>query len=193
MILSIFESPIGVTNDMIGGGLPPAPILAVYKSMGIMDKEEVTFLDFEKEYMDAFELPTPEQMDAFNAIQQKVDGLPKIYVLLHTLMPAYGRLISLNLKNIAVLRTAYTALAVQRYRLTNNKLPDSLDNLVPDYLDSVPVDPFDGQKIRYKQLEKGFIVYSIGIDKTDNGGKELPRDNKNKNDLETDITFIIEK
>lgn len=192
-ILSAFDAPPSVTSNLIGGGLPPVPLLAVYKALGIMHKEEVIFLDLEKEYLDAFELPTSRQIEAFNIIQAKVEALPKFNVLLHTLMPAYSRVISLNLKNTAQLRSARTALAVQKYRLMNNKLPDSLDNLVPDYVESVPLDPFDGQKIRYKKLEKGFVIYSIGEDKTDNGGKESSKDSKKKNDLDSDITFIIEK
>ena len=79
------------------------------------------------------------------------------------------------------------------YRLKNKTLPDSLDNLVPDYLESIPLDPFDGKVIRIKKLDKGFVVYSIGEDRIDDGGKEQSKNNKNKNDSSYDITFIIER
>lgn len=191
--LSVFENPMSISNNVIGGGLPATPLLGIYKALGIMDKEAVIFLDLEKEYIDAFELPAYKQIVAFEAIQVKVDALPRVYLFLHNLMPAYSRVIVLNIRNIAHLRTAQTALAVQRYRLNNGRLPDSLDKLVPDYLKSVPLDPFDGKEIRYKKLERGFVIYSIGEDMKDDGGKEQPKDKKQGAGNNWDITFIIEK
>ena len=64
------------------------------------------------------------------------------------------------------------ALAVQRYRLAADTLPDKLADLVPAYLEAVPKDPFDGNDLRYKKLEPGFVVYSVGEDLSDDGGKE---------------------
>jgi len=43
---------------------------------------------------------------------------------------------------------------------------------VPHYLPEVPQDPFDGRQLRYRRLEPGFLVYSIGPDETDDGGKQ---------------------
>jgi hypothetical protein len=36
----------------------------------------------------------------------------------------------------------------------------------------VPTDPFNDQPLRYRKLTKGYIVYSLGPDFTDDGGKE---------------------
>jgi hypothetical protein len=190
--LSIFANPLSVSNGM-PGSLPVGPLLEAYKALGIMDKEAVIFLDTEKAYMDAFELPAHKQIDAFNAIQAKVMDLPRIYIFLHSLMPAYSSVIALNIRNIAYLRVTQAALAVQRYRLKNNKLPDSLDSLVPDYFETVPLDPYDGKKIRYKKIDPGFMVYSIGENRIDDGGKEQPKDKKQGTGKNWDITFIIEK
>jgi len=41
---------------------------------------------------------------------------------------------------------------------------------VPDYLDAVPTDPFDGEPLRYRQFAGGYKVYSIGRDLVDDGG-----------------------
>ena len=45
----------------------------------------------------------------------------------------------------------------------------SLDALVPDYLVKVPVDPFDGQPLCLRRLEKGIVIYSVGADGQGNG------------------------
>ncbi|UCE46244.1 MAG: hypothetical protein JSW47_11535, partial [Phycisphaerales bacterium] len=86
------------------------------------------------------------------------------------------------------------ALAIQRYRLATARLPGRLADLVPAYLDAVPRDPFDGNELRYKKLDPGFVVYSIGDDLSDDGGKEKPsktmRDGKA---VKWDVTFIVER
>jgi hypothetical protein len=107
-------------------------------------------------------------------------------------MPALARIITIDTRNIAQLLTARVALAIERYRLAAEKLPDSLAELVPAYLDAVPTDPFDGNDLRYKKLDTGFIVYSIGEDLIDDSGKERPT-GKKKKDETWDVTFIVER
>ena len=53
------------------------------------------------------------------------------------------------LEVIASLRCAATACAVERYRLKRGKLPKDLNALVPEFMDKVPIDPFDGKALRY--------------------------------------------
>jgi len=81
-----------------------------------------------------------------------------------------------------------------RYRLATGNLPDTLADLVPTYLDAVPEDPFDGRTLRYEKLETGFVVYSVGEDKRDDGGTErLPTGKRTKAPSSWDITFIVER
>jgi hypothetical protein len=63
------------------------------------------------------------------------------------------------------------AVAIERYRLRRGAWPDSLAALVPDLLPTVPLDPFDGQPLRYRRLADGVVIYSIGPDSADDGGK----------------------
>jgi len=63
---------------------------------------------------------------------------------------------------------------------------------VPAYLEAVPKDPFDDKELRYKKLETGFVVYSIGEDGNDDGGKERPR-KKPRPSGPVDVTFIIQR
>ena len=70
----------------------------------------------------------------------------------------------------AVLRSAIAALAVERYRLEHERWPHSLSALVPQYLRQAPVDPHDGESLRYRRLDHGVVIYSVGPDQQDNGG-----------------------
>ena len=103
-------------------------------------------------------------------------------------MPHLSMAVTIELRSIAGLRAARIGLAVERYRLAAGKLPDNLTELVPVYLESNPKDPFDGNQMRYRKLETGFVVYSICEDLSDDGGKEKTRESKN-----WDVTFIVER
>ena len=67
-------------------------------------------------------------------------------------------------------RALMTKLAVLAYRHERGTLPADLAALVPDYLDSVPEDPFTGQALKYRRSPGGFVVYSVGEDEKDDGG-----------------------
>ena len=49
-------------------------------------------------------------------------------------------------------RLALVALALERFRLATGGLPATLEPLVPNYLESVPMDPFEGNPIHYQAL-----------------------------------------
>jgi hypothetical protein len=62
-------------------------------------------------------------------------------------------------------------LAIRLYREDTGKLPSRLAELVPAYLPAVPLDPYDKQPLRYRVEGDRFVLYSIGSDGTDNGGR----------------------
>lgn len=61
-------------------------------------------------------------------------------------------------------------LACKCYKENRGKLPDRLEDLVPEYIENVPQDPFDGETLRYSAAKK--IIYSVGEDLKDSGGSE---------------------
>jgi hypothetical protein len=63
-----------------------------------------------------------------------------------------------------------TVVAVERHRVATGELPTSLEAISTEYLNPSPVDPFDGQPIRYVNTDVGYRVYSIGQNEVDDGG-----------------------
>jgi hypothetical protein len=68
-------------------------------------------------------------------------------------------------------------LALEEHRLDHGAHPETLDALVPRYLDAVPIDPLTGEQFRYiRSIEgdaaptTGYTLYSIGSDMNDDGG-----------------------
>ena len=109
------------------------------------------------------------------------------------LLPALGSAIIKEAKGLAQVYSAQTALAVERFRLAHGTLPERLDALVPQFVSAVPADPFDGQPLRYHRFERGYVIYSVGEDGEDNGGRERPADAKSSDKTPYDITFTVER
>jgi hypothetical protein len=105
-------------------------------------------------------------------------------------LPTYG-VFRNSAEGSARLGTARIALAIERYRLAQGGLPDSLGDLIPTSLDAVPTDPFDGQPLRYKKLANGYVVYSVGENGKDDGGDETISERTNWKPK--DITFTVER
>lgn len=82
-----------------------------------------------------------------------------------------------------------TGLAVERYRLAHDKLPESLSLLVPEFLDEVPQDYYgeEGETLKYRSEEDGYVLYSVGRDGKDDKGLKVAPDQRRLDD----ITFTV--
>lgn len=63
------------------------------------------------------------------------------------------------------------AIALELYRRHAGHYPTALDAMVPSFLPSVPPDRFDGKPLRYRRVHGRPVVYSIGSDGEDDGGR----------------------
>jgi hypothetical protein len=99
--------------------------------------------------------------------------------------PREGELGKLALSQSGVQEVA-VACALERYRLAHNRLPDTLNSLVPQFLASVPRDVIDGQLLRYRRTAADqFVLYSIGWNERDDGGQiAWKKDEPRKQDIE---------
>lgn len=59
----------------------------------------------------------------------------------------------------------------------------------PETAKNLPLDPFDGKPLRYKREGKGFVLYSVGYDLKDNGGRE--KANMAAEEYEVDVLFKV--
>ncbi|MDX2081734.1 MAG: hypothetical protein SFU53_13200 [Terrimicrobiaceae bacterium] len=66
---------------------------------------------------------------------------------------------------------ARTACAIQQFALARRRLPTALDELVPDFLESVPTDPMDGNPLRYRADGGTYRLWSIGWNEVDENGE----------------------
>ena len=62
-------------------------------------------------------------------------------------------------------------IALEVYRRQRGTYPDSLDALVPQFLPKVPADRITGEPIRYRIVDGRPLIYSVGADRKDDGGR----------------------
>ncbi len=91
-------------------------------------------------------------------------GAPWYLFVSRQLLPNLENAIRRGDMNAARLVLAGAALALRRYRLDHGEYPESLNALVPVYLDSVPKDPFTGEPPEYRREGSGFVLRSAGED-----------------------------
>ncbi|MBC8235640.1 hypothetical protein H8E77_39340 [bacterium] len=53
----------------------------------------------------------------------------------------------------------------------NKGKKSQLNELVPEIVPKLPLDPFIGKDFVYRREEEGFIIYSLGENAEDDGGK----------------------
>ncbi|MCH5372916.1 MAG: hypothetical protein JJ992_02980 [Planctomycetes bacterium] len=69
-------------------------------------------------------------------------------------------------------RALIVVLAGQAFRRDHGQFPKTLDELVPAYLEEVPLDNFDGKPLKYRFNPDGPVVYSVYKNLSDDGGQE---------------------
>jgi hypothetical protein len=154
----------------------------IQKASGIWDRERLMFLQFAGESIRATRLSIPQRMKVVHRLAQLTDekhdtdsevvhfinGHSIGMLLLPSVTASHNTVVEIH----AHLVTTKAALGIQRYRADHDgELPRTLSQLVPQYLATVPSDPFDGKSIRYEPVGTGFVIYSIGADGEDNGGR----------------------
>jgi hypothetical protein len=102
---------------------------------------------------------------------------PGGHALARLLLPSFENGMKTHYRCMAETRMAATALAIKWYQADHHgRAPQSLEELVPKYLPSVPADPFAtrGTPLRFLPPARGLAVYSVGENMKDDGGSDAP-------------------
>lgn len=88
-------------------------------------------------------------------------------------------------------------LLIEAHRARHGAAPGSLDDLVPEYLDAVPIDPASGEGYGYRLLTddphgRTYLLYSFGVDGEDNGGHEEPMKSWN-HPADVGVDYVINR
>lgn len=93
-------------------------------------------------------------------------------VIFDMMQPAYDAYFERKCRCVLYARSIRLLLALKAYERDKGELPQALDQLVPQYIDAAPIDPYDGEPLRYSAERR--LFYSVGRDGEDSGGTIAP-------------------
>jgi hypothetical protein len=96
--------------------------------------------------------------------------------LIGLLMPAARKVQSAHDRFEQEQRNLRVAFALAAFRGDNGRYPAKLDELAARYLAAVPNDLFSGKALVYRPTEKGYLLYSVGVNGKDDGGRSAEDD-----------------
>jgi hypothetical protein len=179
---------------MSGSTLPPA-FDAMHPSLqfgfyeltrvtGLRDRDLAFHLEAMAELDGTLEKDYPEMIAMAEEIQARVNeevaAHPIRYLLSAQILPAVAEGLRKEAVLVARLRCARVALAIERFRLKHDgTLPESVMNLVPEFLPGVLANPVTGEPLQYEKISGGYRVVADGVNEA-----------KKKSD-EADVSFTV--
>ena len=67
-------------------------------------------------------------------------------------------------------------MAMAAYKADKGGYPETLDQLKPQYLSVVPNDSFSETPLKYRKSQTGYLLYSVGVNRKDDGGVTVKSD-----------------
>ena len=182
MGLSAFEMSGRAFSQLGGGGAPAGAqdiamnlLFDVRRAIGMHNRDRMFYLERMGESEAAFSKDYPEMLQAGQEVTERMEAGIKghrfRYIISGMLLPALSKGAQKEALLAAQLRCARAALAIERFRFKNGRLPE-IQDLVPEYLQEWPSDTVDGEPIEYEKLAKGYIVMSRGATELKNKGKK---------------------
>ena len=164
------QSAFAPTKPSWKDGIQYGAGIWLLKLSGFFAKDRAFYLDSMATNLTIAEQSYPERFKANQRLGIIVS--PSRFMLFSSmLLPALSKATLRDADHTARVRVAAAAIAVERFRRANtNSLPKDLGQLTPAFLAAVPLDPFDGQPLRFKRVGEGYVVYSVGSDGHDDGG-----------------------
>ncbi len=87
-------------------------------------------------------------------------------------VPNVQRAMQTSSRNQTGIDQTRVACALELYKIRHGEYPDQLSKLVPELLTEIPRDVVLGGELKYRKTEGGFVLYSLGWDADDDGGKD---------------------
>ncbi len=178
LVWAIDEVNSGHLTSEVGGTIEP---LKAYRFYFKPNKTKSLFGDFLRSQIENVDVPcgvrtgsevkrlTPSSMPQW-IITENLAGK----ILYDVAMPRYAATIhETRCEDDFSVAATQVLLASRAYKMETGQYPASLDDLVPRYMDDVPDDPYDGKALRYSA--EGKVIYSVGMDLVDSGGREGQR------------------
>ncbi|MBU0714285.1 MAG: hypothetical protein KJ964_02875 [Verrucomicrobia bacterium] len=144
-----------------------------YLYMPILKKDFAVYLTLMSQVQDYYKVPywkAAETIRNHPTDQQ----IPRYCLLTRLLFPNLTAVVTRNTEHDAAIDVARVGLGLKLFKQKNGAYPDLLDKLTPEFLESIPVDPFTGKALIYRKADAGFMLYSLGPNQQDDNGTPRP-------------------
>lgn len=111
--------------------------------------------------------------DKVAAFESQVAELPTSYKPIQRFMQQAVKYKSRVLQSTGDRAGSLLGLAVLRFKQQNGTLPTTLEEMVGTFLEEIPRDPVNGEPLRYVRQDDAFLIYSVGVNKIDDGGQHV--------------------
>ena len=144
-----------------------------------------------------FVMEKKRAVDTARGLQKFREPNPIGTILYAMLLPSSQGVLKKKCNSQVSHRATILIAALQTFKKSAGRYPATLDALIPDIIPEVPLDPYDGQPMRYDR-SKG-VVYSVGEDlKDSNGSTDLlphknPRNQRQRQWQTEDFVFEIQE
>ncbi len=159
-------------------------VVGLWWFSGLMSLDRVYFIDIMSHYSSQADIPVwplpPDPNDP-----------PRFYLISHLMLPALGKVNRATFRAEMQRVTMMTAITVERYRQAEGTWPASLQNLVPQYIDAVPIDIFADKPLGYSLKGDAAVIYSVGQDGTDQDGRPYDEYGNTNSDTAMDISVVL--
>lgn len=147
---------------------------SLYFIRTFLPEDRRRFLRLMTELVDAAKGPPHERIAAAERVEAEVKANWDVRYPWHRLaLPATGKVMEASVRHRAELLSVATLVACERFRLKHGRWPESLAELPKELLPAIPVDPYNGESMKYARLADGITFYSVG-------GKKDPNRNDDK-------------
>jgi hypothetical protein len=102
---------------------------------------------------------------------KKAKGKVIVDILVSLMMPAVAKVLDAVDRTRQVQANISLALALAWYQREHGHYPKKLAALAPEYLPEIPGDMFSGKPLIYRPARKGYLLYSVGVNGNDEGGR----------------------
>ncbi len=176
----IFERIRGISRDATAH-----PAACIHQAQ--VNLSERLYLRAMREQMEALALPWPEAKHRADVIADHLlRASDHIYPYADTVIPVLGHLAESCRRIVAERDVCRIGLALRAYQAEHGRYPDSLEELAADGWE-VPRDSFTDEPYRYRREGDGFIVWGVGMDLDDDGGKPFkPSSSRTSSEAESE-------
>lgn len=163
--------------------------LAAASPAGCDDGEQLRFPDWEEvqSWIDQIAHESSQMRDLPATMTGEVDPIVDraecvaLAPLMESIRNAVGNAVRTRRRTETRRRAVLLATCIESFRATHDNLPDALEQLVPDFIHAVPLDPFTNQPFGYRvRMAHGgpaeYVLYTFGGDGVDNGGSPCDDD-----------------